>query len=80
MQNFQQLSLPVALDDQATFDNFYAPNGTPQHIATFVLKDEGRRLRILRSGKYHFSTYLIDAAIVGAVSSSLRTAVQIIWA
>ena len=33
MQNFQQLSLAVALDDQATFDNFYAPTGTPQFLA-----------------------------------------------
>ena len=42
MSMFKQLSLPVGLDNQATFANFYAPNGTPQHMATFLLRDESR--------------------------------------
>ncbi len=43
MNNFQQLSLGVKLDNQATFDNFYAPNGTPQHLAKMLLQDEGKQ-------------------------------------
>ena len=42
-----QLSLEVKLDDQATFDNFYAPRGTPQHLATFVLQDDGQKYAYL---------------------------------
>ena len=43
MKNFQQLSLAIKLDNQATFDNFYAPNGTPQHLAKMLLQDEGKQ-------------------------------------
>ena len=43
MNNFQQLSLAIKLDNQATFDNFYAPNGTPQHLAKMLLQDEGKQ-------------------------------------
>ena len=41
MNDFQQLSLAIKLDNQATFDNFYAPTGTPQHLAKMLLQDEG---------------------------------------
>ncbi len=43
MSNFQQLSLGIKLDNQATFDNFYAPNGTPQHLAKMLLQDDGKQ-------------------------------------
>jgi DnaA family protein len=43
VKNFQQLSLAIKLDNQATFDNFYAPNGTPQHLAKMLLQDEGKQ-------------------------------------
>ena len=43
MNDFQQLSLGIKLDNQATFDNFYAPNGTPQHLAKMLLQDEGKQ-------------------------------------
>ncbi|KRO96542.1 MAG: DnaA regulatory inactivator Hda [Proteobacteria bacterium] len=62
MNNFQQLSLPVALDDQATFDNFYAPNGTPQHMATFLLKDDGRRFAYLSGGSGSGLSHLLQAS------------------
>ena len=47
MTTHQQLSLAITLDDQATFENFYAPNGTPQHMATFLLQDEMRKFAFL---------------------------------
>ena len=37
------MSLAIKLDNQATFDNFYAPNGTPQHLAKMLLQDEGKQ-------------------------------------
>jgi DnaA family protein len=43
VNDFQQLSLAITLDNQATFDNFYAPNGTPQHLAKMLLQDEGKQ-------------------------------------
>jgi len=43
VNDFQQLSLAIKLDNQATFDNFYAPTGTPQHLAKMLLQDEGKQ-------------------------------------
>ena len=54
--------MPVALDDQATFDNFYAPNGTPQHMATFLLKDDGRRFAYLSGGSGSGLSHLLQAS------------------
>ena len=62
MNGFQQLSLAIALDDQATFDNFYAPNGTPQHMATFLLKDEGRKFAYLFGAEGSGLSHLLQAA------------------
>ena len=50
MNPTEQLSLAIALDDQATFDNYYAPNGTPQHMATFLLKDDARKFAYFSGG------------------------------
>ena len=61
MNNSKQLSLAIALDDQATFDNFYAPNGTPQHMATFLLKDEGRKFAYLFGGSGSGVSHLLQA-------------------
>ena len=61
MNNFKQLSLAIALDDQATFDNFYAPNGTPQHMATFLLKDDGRKFAYLFGGSGSGVSHLLQA-------------------
>jgi DnaA family protein len=43
VKDFQQLSLAIKLDNQATFGNFYAPTGTPQHLAKMLLQDEGKQ-------------------------------------
>ena len=61
MSNFQQLSLGIKLDNQATFDNFYAPNGTPQHMATFLLKDEGRKFAFLFGAEGSGLSHLLQA-------------------
>jgi len=43
MSQLHQMNLEVKLDDQATFDNFYAPNGSTQQLAKFLLKESGQR-------------------------------------
>ena len=62
MSKPRQLSLAVALDDQATFDNFYAPRGTPQHLATFVLQDEGQKYAYLMGDEGTGLSHLLQAA------------------
>lgn len=62
MSRPRQLSLAVALDDQATFDNFYAPRGTPQHLATFVLQDEGQAYTYLMGSEGSGLSHLLQAA------------------
>jgi DnaA family protein len=57
-----QLSLEVKLDDQATFDNFYAPRGTPQHLATFVLQDDGQKYTYLVGAEGSGLSHLLQAA------------------
>ena len=67
MKPIEQLSLAIALDDQATFDNYYAPNGTPQHMATFLLKDEGRKFAYLSGGSGTGLSHLLQAISQTAV-------------
>ena len=57
-----QLSLEVKLDDQATFDNFYAPRGPPQHLATFVLQDDGQKYAYLVGAEGSGLSHLLQAA------------------
>jgi DnaA family protein len=57
-----QLSLEVKLDDQATFDNFYAPRGTAQHLATFVLQDDGQKYAYLVGAEGSGLSHLLQAA------------------
>lgn len=75
MNEYQQLSLAIALDDQATFDNFYAPNGTPQHMATFLLQDEGRKYAYLfgaeGSGLSHLLQAVCQQRVRGADSGAV---------
>ena len=58
----EQLSLPVAIDGQATFDNFYAPNGTPQHMAIFLLQDDMRKFAYLSGAEGSGLSHLLQAA------------------
>ena len=62
MSMFKQLSLPVGLNNQATFENFYAPNGTPQHMATFLLRDESRMFAYLCGPRGSGLSHLLQAA------------------
>lgn len=62
MNTPQQLSLAVALDDQATFDNFYAPRGTPQNLATFLLQDDGQSYAFLIGAPGTGLSHLLQAA------------------
>ena len=75
MKTFRQLSLAIALDDQATFDNFYAPNGTPQHMAAFLLKDEGRKFAYLSgasgTGLSHLLQAICQSTALGRNSGAL---------
>lgn len=61
MKPTEQLSLAIALDDQATFDNYYAPNGTPQHMATFLLEDDARKFAYLSGGSGTGLSHLLQA-------------------
>ena len=62
MNSPKQLSLAVTLDDQATFDNFYAPRGTPQHLASLVLQDEGQQFAFLAGAQGSGLSHLLQAA------------------
>lgn len=61
MSNFQQLSLGIKLDNQATFDNLYAPNGTPQHLAKMLLLDEGKQYAYLCGASGTGLSHLLQA-------------------
>lgn len=71
MNDFQQLSLGIKLDNQATFDNFYAPNGTPQHLAKMLLQDEGKQYAYLCGSSGTGLSHLLQAL---CQSHSLRPA------
>ena len=43
MSQLRQMNLEVKLDDQATFDNFYAPKGSSQQLAKFLLQESGQQ-------------------------------------
>ncbi len=62
MSQFQQLSLAIKLDDQATFENFYAPRGSTQHFATLILKDSHQSLAYLVGGSGCGLSHLLQAA------------------
>jgi DnaA family protein len=61
VNKFQQLSLGIKLDNQATFDNFYAPNGTPQHLAKMLLQDEGKQYAYLCGSSGTGLSHLLQA-------------------
>ncbi|HAZ78712.1 MAG TPA: DnaA regulatory inactivator Hda [Porticoccaceae bacterium] len=75
MTTHQQLSLAITLDDQATFENFYAPNGTPQHMATFLLQDEMRKFAFLSgssgTGLSHLLQAICQVRVLGKNSEAI---------
>lgn len=62
MSQFQQLSLAIKLDDQATFENFYAPRGSTQHMATLILQDSRQSLAYLVGSSGCGLSHLLQAA------------------
>ena len=57
-----QLSLAIALDDQATFDNFYAPTGTPQFLAAHCLREQEQSYVYLSGAPGTGLSHLLQAA------------------
>lgn len=62
MSKFQQLSLAIKLDDQATFENFYAPRGSTQHLAALILQDSRQSLAYLVGSSGCGLSHLLQAA------------------
>jgi DnaA family protein len=69
---FNQLSLAVSLDDQATFENFYAPNGSAQHMAMFLLQDESRMFAYFCGPKGSGLSHLLQAACQADIGGNSR--------
>jgi len=47
MNQSHQMHLEIKLDDQATFDNFYAPKGSSQQLAKFLLQEDSQKVACL---------------------------------
>lgn len=58
----KQLSLAIALDDQATFENFYAPRGSSHYLATMILQDSPQRMAYLMGNNGSGLSHLLQAA------------------
>ena len=57
-----QLSLNITLDQEATFDNFYAPQTSTQHIAVSSLKEKTHKLIFLSGLSGTGLSHLLQAA------------------
>jgi DnaA family protein len=44
MSQSSQMNLAIKLDDQATFNNFYAPKGSSQQLAKFLLQESTHKV------------------------------------
>jgi DnaA family protein len=62
MSQLHQMNLEVKLDDQATFDNFYAPNGSTQQLAKFLLQESGQRFVCLVGNSGSGLSHLLQAS------------------
>lgn len=58
----RQLSLEIKLDDQATFNNFYTPRGSSQHLATMLLQDSHQQLIFVIGNAGSGLSHLLQAA------------------
>lgn len=47
MSQSNQMNLEIRLDDQATFNNFYAPKGSSQQLAKFFLQESTQQIACL---------------------------------
>ncbi|MGB2115291.1 MAG: DnaA regulatory inactivator Hda [Porticoccaceae bacterium] len=62
MSLFNQMHLEIKLDDQATFDNFYAPKGSSQQLAKFLLQQSGHRVACLIGNSGCGLSHLLQAS------------------
>ena len=58
----EQLSLAIVLNDQATFENFYAPRGSSHYLATMILQDSHQQLACLVGKTGSGLSHLLQAA------------------
>ena len=56
-----QMNLAIKLDDQATFDNFYAPKGSSQQLATFLLQQSIHKIACLVGNSGAGLSHLLQA-------------------
>ena len=61
MSQLHQMNLEVKLDDQATFDNFYAPKGSTQQLAKFLLQESGQQFVCLAVSYTHLRAHETDS-------------------
>ena len=57
-----QLNLAIKLDDQATFNNFYAPKGSSQQLATFMLQQSVQKIACFVGNSGSGLSHLLQAA------------------
>ena len=62
MNKSQQLSLEIKLDDQATFENFYAPRGSTHFLAVLILQDSRQQTTYLVGNSGSGLSHLLQAA------------------
>ena len=62
MSQLHQMNLEVKLDDQATFDNFYAPKGSSQQLAKFLLQESGQQFVCLVGNSGSGLSHLLQAS------------------
>ena len=77
MSTFSQLSLGIKLDDQATFNNFYAPRGSNQHLATMLLQDERQQVAIVVGNSGTGLSHLLQAVCQKSPFSRANSAIYL---
>ena len=61
MNQSYQMNLEIKLDDQATFNNFYAPKGSSQQLAKFVLQESPHKIACLVGNRGAGLSHLLQA-------------------
>jgi DnaA family protein len=57
-----QMNLEIKLDDQATFNNYYAPKGSSQQLAKFMLQESTHKVACLVGNSGSGLSHLLQAA------------------
>jgi DnaA family protein len=61
MSQSSQMNLAIKLDDQATFNNFYAPKGSSQQLAKFLLQESTHKIAVLVGNSGAGLSHLLQA-------------------